>query len=48
MCCYNQRREKWVIILVLVGVLFSLGVAVPMILVTYPGDECLLFVRLVI
>jgi len=44
MCCYNQRREKWVIILVLVGVLFSLGVAVPMILVTYPGDECLLFV----
>jgi len=44
MCCYNQRREKWVISLVMVGVLFSLGVAVPMILVTYPGDECLLFV----
>jgi len=33
-----------VISLVMVGVLFSLAVAVPMILVTYPGDECLLFV----
>ena len=44
MCCYNNVREKWIISLVLVGVLFSLGVAVPMILITWPGDECLLFV----
>lgn len=28
----------------MVGVLVSIGVAVPMILITYPGDECLLFV----
>ena len=30
--------------MVMVGVLFSLGVAVPMILISYPGNECLLFV----
>ena len=45
MCCMNNRREKWVISLVLVGVFFSLGVAVPMILISFPGNECLLFVR---
>ena len=31
--------------LVLVAVFVSLGVAVPMILISYPGNECLLFVR---
>ena len=46
MCCYNNVREKWIIGLVLVAALFSLGVAVPMILISYPGNECLLFVRL--
>jgi len=44
MCCYDNRLEKWVISLVMIGVLFSLAVAVPMILISYPGDECLLFV----
>ena len=44
MCCYNNVREKWIISLVLVGVFFSLGVAVPMILTSYPGNECLMFV----
>jgi len=44
MCCLNNRREKWVISLVLIGVFFSLGVAVPMILISFPGNECLLFV----
>ena len=44
MCCINNVREKWIISLVLVAVLFSLGVAVPMILISWPGDECLLFV----
>jgi len=33
-----------VISLVMLGALFSLAVAVPMILISYPGDECLLFV----
>ena len=45
MCCYDRVREQWVMGLVLVATLFSLGVAVPMILVSYPGNECLLFVR---
>lgn len=44
----NNLREKWIISLVLVGALFSLAVAVPMILISWPGDECLLFVRWVI
>ena len=45
MCCNNRQRESWVVGLVVVGCLFSLLVASAMIMVTYPGDECLLFVR---
>ena len=31
-------------ILLLAGICFSAGVTVPMFILTYPGDECLLFV----
>ncbi|XP_023349442.1 uncharacterized protein LOC111718159 isoform X1 [Eurytemora carolleeae] len=43
MCCTNRGREGWVTALLLLGVICSLGVAIPMLLITYPGDECLLF-----
>jgi len=44
MCCNNRQREIWVILLVILGCLLSLAASSAMILVSYPGDECLLFV----
>lgn len=48
MCVYHyedsKRAERWVWLLLLGTMLFSIGVSVPMFILTYPGDECLLFV----
>ena len=48
MCVYHyedsKRAERWIWFLLLGTVLFSVGVSVPMFILTYPGDECLLFV----
>ena len=48
MCVYHyedsKRAQVWICVLLLAAILFSLAAAVPMFIVTYPGDECLLFV----
>lgn len=48
MCVYHyedsKRAEIWIFILLLAAMLFSVGVTIPMFILTYPGDECLLFV----
>ena len=49
MCFYDTCTESnwrvWIIILTTLGILFSVGVAVSMGILMYPGfDECLLFV----
>ena len=48
MCVYHyedsKRAERMIWILLLAGICFSAGVTVPMFILTYPGDECLLFV----
>ena len=40
----SKRAERWIGLLLVGCILFSLGVATPMFILTYPGDECLLFV----
>ena len=43
--CSDKSGRLWVVILWLLSVIFSLGVAVSMGILMYPGfDECLLFV----
>ena len=48
MCVYHyedsRRAERWIWLLLMATILFSVGVSVPMFILTYPGDECLLFV----
>ena len=48
MCVYHyedsKRAQVWICVLLLAAILFSLAAAAPMFIVTYPGDECLLFV----
>lgn len=48
MCVYHyedsKRAEMWIWMLLMGTILFSIGVSVPMFILTYPGDECLLFV----
>lgn len=48
MCVYHyedsKRAEMWIWMLLMGTILFSMGVSVPMFILTYPGDECLLFV----
>jgi len=48
MCVYHyedsKRAEMWIWMLLMGTILFSVGVSVPMFILTYPGDECLLFV----
>ena len=48
MCVYHyedsKRAQCWIFILLLAAILFSFAVAAPMLILTYPGDECLLFV----
>ena len=43
MCC--SRKSECYLVLLLLGVMaLSVLVAVPMFILTYPGDECLLFI----
>ena len=48
MCVYHyedsKRAERWILLLLMGSLFFSLGVSIPMFILTYPGDECLLFV----
>jgi len=44
MCCNNRTRERWVVALVILGCIFSALVATFLVMVTHPGDECLLFI----
>jgi len=47
MCVYHyedSKTEMWIWMLLMGTILFSVGVSVPMFILTYPGDECLLFV----
>ena len=48
MCVYHyedsQRAQTWIWLLLLGTIIFSVGVSAPMFMLTYPGDECLLFV----
>ena len=48
MCVYHyedsRRADCWIKILLLGCLGFSAAVSIPMFILTYPGDECLLFV----
>ena len=48
MCVYHyedsRRADLWIKILLLGCLGFSAAVSIPMFILTYPGDECLLFV----
>ena len=47
-CVYHyedsRRADLWIKILLLGCLGFSAAVSIPMFILTYPGDECLLFV----
>lgn len=42
--CNEGNLNCWVLLTFLGAIVFSLGVSVPMFILVYPGDECLLFV----